>query len=226
MKNIVVIGASRGIGKELVKQLSKDNKVLAISRNQDKLAELQKETNAMISALDLNSVSFKDDLRKVVSNAFTSVDVLINNAGYLVNKSYDEITLEDMQQIYATNVFGVMLSCQVVIPFMNKGSHIVNIGSVGGVQGSAKFPGLSAYSSSKAAIAGYSECLAEELKDDEIAVNCLALGAVQTEMLEEAFPGYQAPTTAAEMAEYITDFSLKANKWMNGKIISVSKSTP
>lgn len=226
MKNIVVIGASRGIGKELVKQLSKDNKVLAISRNQDKLAELQKETNAMISALDLNSVSFKDDLRKVVSNAFTSVDVLINNAGYLVNKSYDEITLEDMQQIYATNVFGVMLSCQVVIPFMNKGSHIVNIGSVGGVQGSAKFPGLSAYSSSKAAIAGYSECLAEELKDDEIAVNCLALGAVQTEMLEEAFPGYQAPTTAAEMAEYITDFSLTANKWMNGKIISVSKSTP
>ncbi|MCB9222701.1 MAG: SDR family oxidoreductase [Crocinitomicaceae bacterium] len=226
MKNIVVIGASRGIGWELVKQLSKDNKVLAISRNQDRLAQLATESGCSIAAIDISSAILKTELHKAITSNFKSVDVLINNAGYLVNKSYDDLTLEDIQSIYLTNVFGVMLSCQAIIPFMNKGSHIVNIGSIGGVQGSVKFPGLSAYSSSKAAIAGYSECLAEELKDDEIQVNCLALGAVQTEMLAEAFPGYEAPTSAAEMAEFIADFSLRANQWLNGKIIPVSKSTP
>ena len=224
MKNIIVIGASRGIGWELVKQLSRDNKVLGIARNSDRLTELAQATGAKTASLDLNSPTYKTDLRKAVHQHFEEVDILINNSGYLVNKGYDDTTLEDIQKIYATNVFGVMLSCQVVIPFMKKGSHIVNIGSI--VQGSVKFPGLSAYSSSKAAIAGYSECLAEELKVDDIQVNCLALGAVQTEMLAEAFPGYQAPTSPAEMAEYIADFSLKSNKWLNGKIIPVSKSIP
>lgn len=226
MKNIVVIGASRGIGWELVKQLSKDNHVLAISRNQEKLQALSSETGAKVTSVDLTAETLKHDLNKAVGDHFKTVDILINNAGYLVNRSFEDTTLEDMQNIYMTNVFGVMLSCQVIVPYMSKGSHIVNIGSIGGVQGSSKFPGLSAYSSSKAAIAGYSECLAEELKDQEIQVNCLALGAVQTEMLAEAFPGYEAPTSAAEMAEFIADFSLKANQWMNGKIIPVSKSTP
>jgi 3-oxoacyl-[acyl-carrier protein] reductase len=226
MKNIVVIGASRGIGWELVKRLSKDNNVLAISRNQSRLDELSAETGCSVAALDLISESFHHDLKTALESQFDAIDILINNAGYLVNKDYHDTSLKDMQQIYATNVFGPMISCQVIVPMMKSGSHIVNIGSVGGVQGSAKFPGLSAYSSSKAAIAGYTECLAEELKEQGISVNCLALGAVQTEMLAEAFPGYQAPTTAAEMAEYIADFSLKANQWMNGKIISVSKSTP
>jgi hypothetical protein len=57
-------------------------------------------------------------------------------------------------------------------------------------------------------------------------MNCLCLGAAQTEMLEAAFPGYQAPVSAAEMAEFIGDFALNGSRWMNGKILPVSLSTP
>lgn len=225
-KNIVVIGASRGIGRELVKLLAKDNKVLAVSRNISNLESLQQETSCLISEQDLSADSFKSDFKAVIESNFDSVDILVNNAGYLVNKPFLETTLEDIKNTYTTNVFGPILSCQVIIPFMSKGGHIINIGSIGGVQGSVKFPGISAYSSSKAGIAGFTECLAEELKDENIQVNCLALGAVQTEMLEEAFPGYKAPTSASEMAEFIADFALNTNQWINGKIIPVSKSTP
>jgi NAD(P)-dependent dehydrogenase (short-subunit alcohol dehydrogenase family) len=97
---------------------------------------------------------------------------------------------------------------------------------MGGVQGSLKFPGLSAYSSSKGAVITMTELWAEEFKETGPLFNVLALGAVQTEMLEEAFPGYQAPTTALEMATYIKDFSLTGNKLYNGKLLQVSSSTP
>ena len=68
--------------------------------------------------------------------------------------------------------------------------------------------------------------MAEEYKEQQIAFNVLALGAVQTEMLEEAFPGYQAPLSAAEMADYIYNFSLTGNKFYNGKVLQVSSSNP
>ena len=97
---------------------------------------------------------------------------------------------------------------------------------MGGVQGSMKFPGLAAYSSSKAAIITLTELLAEEYKTTGPSFNVLALGAVQTEMLEEAFPGYKANTSAQEMANYIYDFSLNGNAYYNGKLLQVSNSTP
>ena len=105
-------------------------------------------------------------------------------------------------------------------------AHIVNIGSMGGFQGSAKFKGLSLYSSSKGALAILSECLAEELKERKIFVNCLALGSAQTEMLSEAFPGYHAPLTAREMAGFVVDFATRGHRWFNGKVLPVAVSTP
>jgi NAD(P)-dependent dehydrogenase (short-subunit alcohol dehydrogenase family) len=109
---------------------------------------------------------------------------------------------------------------------MDKGSHIVNIASMGGFQGSSKYPGLSCYSASKAALACLTECLAGEFTESGIKVNCLALGSVQTEMLEEAFPGYKAPVDAQEMAEFIADFALKGHKFFNGKILPVAVNNP
>jgi NAD(P)-dependent dehydrogenase (short-subunit alcohol dehydrogenase family) len=97
---------------------------------------------------------------------------------------------------------------------------------MGGFQGAAKFPGLSAYSSSKAALAGLTECLAEELKSKNISVNCLAIGAVQTEMLAKAFPGYKAPLKPNQMAEFICNFALTGHTYFNGKIIPVASTTP
>ncbi|NOQ75484.1 MAG: SDR family NAD(P)-dependent oxidoreductase [Crocinitomix sp.] len=230
MKKIVIIGGSRGIGRALALQLSANHRVLVLARSVDKLKELQEISlgnNLMIGAVDLTAPNLREYLTTLITSYFPEVDVLINNAGYLVNKPFLELTEADIKDSFATNVFGLIQSCQAAVPLMEKkGGHIVNIGSMGGFQGSSKFPGLSVYSSSKSAVAGFSECLAEELKDKNIQVNCLALGAAQTEMLEEAFPGYEAPVTANEMAKFIADFSLNANGWINGKVIPVSLSTP
>jgi len=146
----------------------------------------------------------------------------------MVNKPFEEISAADLETVYNVNVFSVIRLIQGIMPLLdiNQKSHIVNISSMGGFQGSAKFAGLSAYSSSKAAMACLTECLAEEFKEKNVAFNCLALGATQTEMLDEAFPGYKAPLTAAEMASFIAEFSLNAHRYMNGKIIPVSLSTP
>lgn len=228
MKNIIVIGSSRGIGKELVSILSKHNSVLALSRNVDQLNKTFKShSNVTAMAFDISSANAKETLDNIIKSTFKNVDILINNAGSLVNKPILDITKADIEESYNTNVFGLIQSCQAVIPFMEKdGGHIVNIGSMGGFQGSAKFPGLSVYSSSKAAVASFTECLAEELKETKIKTNCLALGAAQTEMLEEAFPGYEAPVSAQKMAEFIADFSLNSAQWINGKVLPISMSTP
>lgn len=144
----------------------------------------------------------------------------------LINKPFEELSLENFNSVYQTNVMGVVGLIQEVLPFLKKDAHVVNISTMGGVQGSVKFPGLSAYSSSKAAVITLTELLAEEYKETGPSFNVLALGAVQTEMLEEAFPGYKAPLSAEEMADYIFNFSLTGNKFYNGKLLQVSNSTP
>ena len=154
------------------------------------------------------------------------IDILINNAGYLVNKPFKETTLEDFQMVYSTNVFSVAMLIKNTINFMESGSNVLNISSIGGVQGSVKFPGLSAYSSSKGALNILTEMLAEEYKERGIHFNSLALGSVQTKMLEKAFPNFKASTSALEMAEYIYNFSTNGYRLMNGKVISVSSTTP
>lgn len=230
MKNIVIVGGSRGIGKELALQLSEHHNVLVLARNIEALRELEQVERPFpirIESVNLTAPHLKDYLTTVIQSRFEHVDILINNAGYLVNKPFLSLSETDIKTSFTTNIMGLILTCQALVPFMkNRSSHIVNIGSMGGFQGSVKFPGLSVYSATKSAVAGFSECLAEELKEEKISVNCLALGAAQTEMLAEAFPGYEAPVSASKMAEFIADFSLTAHGWINGKVIPVSLSTP
>tara|TARA_R110002050_G_scaffold300769_1_gene472432 strand:- start:65316 stop:66002 length:687 start_codon:yes stop_codon:yes gene_type:complete len=225
-RNIIITGTSRGIGFELVQLFSKaGHNVLALSRNEKPIKNLKLD-NVTTFSFDLSDSEAYKRVEIFVNNNWKQVDVLINNAGKLVNKPFSEITMEDFDAVYKTNVFGVAELTRIVLPFMKKESHVVTISSMGGVQGSMKFPGLAAYSSSKAAVITLTELLAEEYKDSGISFNVLALGAVQTEMLEEAFPGYQASTTSLEMAEYIFEFSLNGNKFYNGKLLQVSNSTP
>lgn len=226
MSNIIITGTSRGIGFELVKIFSKaEHNVLALSRNDKPIRDLQ--LNGVNSIpFDLSDEKAYSTVETFIKENWQKVDVLINNAGTLLNKPFADTSITDFEQVYKTNVFGVAEMTRVVLPFMTSGSHVVTISSMGGVQGSMKFPGLAAYSSSKGAVITLAELLAEEYKDKDIAFNVLALGAVQTEMLEEAFPGYKAPTTALEMAQYIFDFSLNGNKYYNGKLLQVSNSTP
>lgn len=230
---ILVTGASKGIGFEMVKRFSKNPNtlVIAVSRNTDSLTKLVKQKNTT-SILPLKADITKESDQKKISHTIKSLDlgldILINNAGQIVNKPFEKISTKELQSVYNTNVFAPFTLIQTLLPLLNKKnkSHIVNISSMGGFQGSAKFAGLSAYSSSKSALSGLTECLAEELKDRNIAVNCLALGAVQTEMLGKAFPGYKAPLSAAKMAEFICEFALTGQHFFNGKIIPVSSTTP
>lgn len=226
IKNIIITGTSRGIGLELVKLFAKaGHHVLALSRNEKPIQDL-KLPHVTTFSFNLNEDNAYKKVVNFISANWKQVDVLINNAGTLLNKPFSESTIQNFQTVYKTNVFGVAELTRIVLPFMQKESHVVNISSMGGVQGSMKFPGLAAYSSSKAAVITLTELLAEEYKEQGIAFNVLALGAVQTEMLEEAFPGYIASTSALEMAQYILDFSLNGQKYYNGKMLQVSNSTP
>lgn len=226
MKNIIITGTSRGIGFEMVKLFAEaGHNILALSRNSKPISELELN-NVTALEFDISDQSEIVKLGSYLQTKMPSVDVLINNAGLLVNKAFEKITSEEFKQCYDVNVFGPASLIQAVLPFMKKKGHVVSISSMGGVQGSVKFPGLSAYSSSKGAIITLTELLAEEFKESGPSFNVLALGSVQTEMLEEAFPGLKAPLSASEMAKYIMDFSLTGNKFYNGKIMQVSSTTP
>jgi 3-oxoacyl-[acyl-carrier protein] reductase len=226
MKNVVITGTSRGIGLELVKLFSKEgHNVLALSRNSQPVDSLQLQN---VSTFEFD-ITEEEDLQKAydfVREEWEQVDILIHNAGAMLNQAFGELGMADFEHVYKINVFGVAALTQKLLPVINPRGHVVIISSMGGVQGSVKFPGLSAYSSSKGAVITLTELLAEEYKEVGPSFNVLALGAVQTEMLEEAFPGYKAPLQPGEMAEYIAEFSLKGNKFYNGKLLQVSSSTP
>ena len=224
-KNIIITGTSRGIGYELALQFANEgHQVLAISRKTPK--ELIEHQNITCLSIDISNPEELLQVEKFITETWKKVDVLIHNAGILLHKQFTQITSEEFQNIYKVNVFAVAELTKICIPFMEKGSHVVTISSMGGIQGSMKFAGLAAYSSSKGAVITLSELLAEEYAAQGIAFNVLALGAVNTEMLQEAFPGYEAPLSAKEMADYIFNFALTGNKYFNGKVLQVSSTTP
>ncbi len=227
LKTVVIVGASKGIGAELMESFASIDgfRVFGFARNM----QLQREKwslNPLVHCLDIDLTSENLQLQILDVLKNEKVDFLINNAGLLVNKPFMELTPSDILESYKVNVLSVFTTIQAILPLMNNQGHIVNISSMGGFQGTMKFAGLAAYSSSKAALVNLTEMLAEEYKHTQLKFNCLCLGAVQTEMLQAAFPGYEAPVQPAEMAEYISDFTRNAWRWMNGKVIPVSLSTP
>jgi NAD(P)-dependent dehydrogenase (short-subunit alcohol dehydrogenase family) len=233
--NIIITGASSGIGFETALELiiTGEHKVIALSRSQEKLQRLLEIAHGLNPDANIYALAFDivhdeyDDLRSFIKNNFDDrVDILINNAGLLINKPFSTLGELDLVEMVQSNFIGHVRMIQGILDAMPKGSHIVNIGSMGGFQGSVKFPGLSAYSASKAALHVLTECLAVELDDRTIKVNCLALGSAQTEMLETAFPGYQSPVMAFEMGKYIADFALTGHRFFNGKILPVALSIP
>lgn len=233
--NIIVTGASRGIGRALVLKFaeSHEHQIVAISRNEEKLQILLKEARTINPdakvfpiAFDLSGDGYAFTLIPEILKQFSSVDILVNNAGKLVKKPFEESTDRDFDDVFNVNVKSVFRLSRALLASFNRGSHIVNISSMGGFQGSSKFPGLALYSAAKGAVSVLTEAMAEELKDRGIYVNCLAYGAVKTEMLAEAFPGYDPPLQAEEMAEYTAWFALNGHRFYNGKILPVSVSTP
>ncbi len=228
--NIIVNGGTRGIGKEVVTFLAQDthNQILVTGRNEMSLTVLS-ESFKNVKSFTLDMAMFESQSEKFiefVSSGFNKIDILINIAGALINKDFLETSLTEGKLIMETNFFGPAALIKALKPIMAEDSHIVNISSMGGFQGSLKYRGLSYYSASKAALACLTECLANEFTEHRINVNCLALGAVQTEMLDEAFPGYKAPVNPKDMAEFISGFALKGHKFFNGKILPVAVGNP
>ena len=226
MANVIITGCSRGIGYDLARLFAQSgHKVLALSRNDKPIKEL-KEGNITAFPFDICNDRDLEKVQHFLKDNWKTVDILINNAGQLLNKPFLQTSRIEFEEIYKVNVFGVAELTRLLIPKMTIGGHVVTISSMGGVQGSLKFPGLSAYSSSKGAVITLTELWAEEFKETGPSFNVLAIGAVQTEMLEEAFPGYEAPITAEDMAHYIMDFALNGQRYYNGKLLQVSSTTP
>lgn len=224
MKTLVVTGASRGIGFEICMQAaSQGHQVIALSRN---IKPLEGIDNIHPFAVDITEEKALEKLVSEIKETFSSIDALINNAGNLINKPFLETTYQEFERVYKVNVFAAASLIRLLFPLIDSKGHVVNISSMGGVQGSVKFPGLSAYSSSKGGLITLTELLAEEFKESGPAFNVIALGAVQTEMLEEAFPGYQAPISAGQMASYILEFALTGQKFYNGKVLPIASTTP
>ena len=230
--NIVINGGTRGIGKEMVLLLSLDktNNIFVTGRNNNSLQQLSKESkhnNIFTFKYDISTFEkVEKQFIEALSGCFKTVDILINNAGTLIKKDFVDFSKDEVRKVMETNFIGPASLIHSIKPMLIRGSHIVNISSMGGYQGSSKYKGLSYYSASKAALSCLSECLAEEFREDGIVVNCLAPGSIQTEMFEEAFPGQKAPVTAKEMAEFVVWFAINGSKFFNGKVIPVALADP
>jgi len=230
--NIVITGASSGIGRETAIRLSWEpvNRIYAIARNRKSLTSLSEAAghkNIIPVSMDVTSGrSSFSELKKRLEREAGRVDILINNAGHLVNKPFEDHTEADIAESVSVNFTSAARLTAELLPLMVRGSHVVNIGSMGGFQGSLKFPGLSWYSATKGALAVLTECLAAEFAERGISFNCLCPGAVQTEMFQKAFPGFSAPVSPSDMAAFIADFAVNGNKFFNGKILPVAVSVP
>ena len=228
-KTIVITGASRGIGFETARNLAElGHTVIAISRSVEGLRRLRESVqgDVILLPMDLTKPKSIDELTRLVGELDVGLDGLIHNAGLLISKSFSELTDLEWQNQWELNVMVPVRLTRELLPTLNQGSHIVHIGSMGGYQGSSKFPGLSAYSATKAALAALAESLSAELAGQNISSNCLCLGAVQTEMLEQAFPGYKAPVMPEKMGEFIANFTLNGHQFMNGKTLPVALNNP
>lgn len=224
MKTLVITGTGKGIGKATALLAAQQgHRVIALSRNIDSLKGLE---NIFPYSVDLSSPKaialFADEFQA----KGWKIDALINNAGQLINSPFSETNFDDFTALYKVNVFGVAELTRQLLPIISSKGHVVNVSSMGGIRGSAKFPGLAAYSSSKGAVITLTELLAEEYKETGPSFNALALGAVQTEMLAQAFPGFKAPVTADEFSAYLLNFALTGQQFYNGKVLEVSSSTP
>ena len=228
-KKIIVTGASRGIGKETALDLAKNgHSVWILARTGQRLHEVQQKYPDQIryKAIDLTDENSIKQFADELNEDDHKIDALINNAGALINKPFSELSSADWQKMLDANLMSTVHTTKYLLPLMAENSHIVNISSMGGFQGSSKFPGLTAYSVAKGSVSILTECLAAECSNRKVSVNALCLGSVQTEMFNQAFPDFDAATQPKEMGTYIADFSLNCHKFYNGKVLPVALQDP
>ena len=232
-KNILLTGINSGLGQALLHYFWEHpqvDKIFGWVRDEKKLsAELLEKRGDRLQFL-IADLENRDAIEKTISQLPSdfALDILINNAGIVEKKPFEEIDFLTQKRLFDVNFFASALLIQKLLPYLKKSpsAHVLNIVSMGSFQGSVKFEGLSFYASSKAALSNLTEVLAQEYAATHVRFNALALGAVQTPMLERVFPAYKTEMSAEKMAEFIGFFALEGHHFLNGKILPISNSTP
>jgi len=228
MKTILITGSSSGVGlASAEKFLSAGWRVIGLSRSAGKV--FRNRDNYIPLELDLADSSLKQSLEEASrEHAWNALDGLLLNAAGFLKAPFEALTLLQIEELYRVNVFSGFLLMQWAKPLLMKAKQpqVLMISSMGGVQGTQKFSGLSVYSSSKGAQSVLAECLAEEWKETGIRVNVLALGSVNTPMLREAFPGFAASMEPEQLAGYLLHWMEGDGRLYNGKILPLSSATP
>jgi NAD(P)-dependent dehydrogenase (short-subunit alcohol dehydrogenase family) len=183
-----ITGAGRGIGAQIAKAaLAAGDKVVATGRDTAQLEKLYGEFGSSALCLPLDATREQDAIAaaREAGSRFGSIDVLVNNAGYGQLGLFEEVSGEDVERQFHTNVFGMMHVTRAVLPVMRKqrGGHILNLASVGGFMG---FDGASIYCAAKFAVEGFSESLALEVAPFGIKVTIVEPGFFRTDFLDKS----------------------------------------
>ena len=183
MKNVLITGGSRGIGKSLVEAFSNAGYKVAFTYNNSTDAALALSRDCAALAIKADSRSENEVLHAVdfARTSLGGIDILINNAGISSFSLFTDITLDEWNEIFSVNVGGAFLYSKAVLPDMisKKWGRIINITSIWGMVGSSCEVH---YSASKAALIGLTKALAKELGPSNITVNAIAPGLIDTEM--------------------------------------------
>ena len=224
--NVVITGISKGLGRALMNTFIKDEKISKIyGITSSSLSDEVIDHKVTLIKVNFLEPDFETEILKVIED--TPIHILINNAGYLKYEKFTDFNIQNYQKTFQINFQAPATIIHALLTnLINGKAHVINIGSMGGFQGSSKFPGLATYSASKSALSTLTECLAEEFKEEGVKFNCLALGAVNTEMLRTAFPGFTTDTTPELMAKLIKDFSLNWGLQVNGQVYSMTAGNP
>ncbi|KQS87800.1 MULTISPECIES: oxidoreductase [unclassified Rhizobium] len=222
-----ITGASRGFGALITREaLDAGDAVVATARNPQTIIDrFGEHPNLLPVALDVTSEAQAHAAAESAVKRFGRIDILLNNAGYGLLGAVEEATAEEIEKIYATNVFGLLKVTRAVLPHMRRqrSGHVMNISSIGGYVG---FPGWGVYGSTKFAIEGLSESLAIEVKPLGIDVTVIEPGFFRTDFLDEASLSI-SPSSIADYAETpagaMRDFAAGKNHGQPGDPLRLAK---
>lgn len=216
-KVAIITGAGRGIGAATAFQFAKNGANITItSRSESELFDIQAKLNrefpdikVFTIAGDLSDSSFRERLVFETIQNFGKIDILVNNAADILVKPFIDVEENEWDDLIGINLKALYFLTQRVVKEMIPAhqGRIINIASLAGVNNIEKFPGLSVYSLTKAAVINFTELLSVELKKHHIQINAIAPGAVNTQMFTTAFPGASSNTEPDIIAKHILNLA-------------------
>lgn len=188
-KIILITGASSGIGKESAIEFAKlGANIILVARKKDKLEQVANElknfnVSTLVCQCDVSKKDQVKEMSKIVLEKFESIDVLVNNAGFAIYGSVDDLTIDEIESQMETNYFGMVYCIKNFLPSMlkKKSGHIVNVASVAASFG---LPGIASYCASKFAMLGFSEGLKHELNNTGVGITVVSPIMVRTNFFE------------------------------------------